>query len=592
MRNKSIRTQMIVYLGGFIILPLCVGLMILNIYLQRTIYESKINQQQTLLLQIKENAEQVIEVSNYVSSMMMTNRDVLDDLREIKEENDGFEGYQARENISAKIQEIESSTLNAVGGKIAILTDSGYLVGSYNISKSSENYKKCEWYQQAICNGREPIYSSCISKAFEEMRVISIQNQNALYSARSIRDYSGRQLGVVLIRLSDSNIWGRFTDLMYQSDDNSLYLYNNENKVQLVYNQGIENVSDILDKILNRFKKGETSGSVSGDLYFNIIKLENSNNFLVYTAPNEVIFAESDLVNNRIMKMILLLIPLTIIILIHLSKKLSDPIRNVAMQIEDSENVVHDINIPKRTFLEINIFIRSYNNASKRVKELLEKVKEESRMKEKAHYEMLMSQISPHFIFNTVNSIRIMSRERNEKDTERALTALGNILHAVYSNKDGMTTVGREVSIVLSYVEIMQFRFGDSFQYYDVLPSNLYFYEIPAFTLQPILENAILHGVKGMKGGQIILSGIEYENDFMISIFNNGNSADKEKIDQILTTPTRNKSAFTGIGLSNVNARLKMLYGDQYGLIFNEKVTNGFEIWIRVPKGKGRRSLI
>jgi sensor histidine kinase YesM len=262
------------------------------------------------------------------------------------------------------------------------------------------------------------------------------------------------------------------------------------------------------------------------------------------------------------------------------------------MQIEDSENVVHDINIPKRTFLEINIFIRSYNNASKRVKELLEKVKEESRMKEKAHYEMLMSQISPHFIFNTVNSIRIMSRERNEKDTERALTALGNILHAVYSNKDGMTTVGREVSIVLSYVEIMQFRFGDSFQYYDVLPSNLYFYEIPAFTLQPILENAILHGVKGMKGGQIILSGIEYENDFMISIFNNGNSADKEKIDQILTTPTRNKSAFTGIGLSNVNARLKMLYGDQYGLIFNEKVTNGFEIWIRVPKGKGRRSLI
>lgn len=234
-------------------------------------------------------------------------------------------------------------------------------------------------------------------------------------------------------------------------------------------------------------------------------------------------------------------------------------------------------------------FVSSYNQAGKRIEELLGNVERESRLKEKAHYEMLMSQISPHFIFNTVNSIRIMAikegqnREGGNENTEKALEALGDILHAVYSNKNGMTTVGQETALLKSYVDIMQMRFGSSFQYYNVIPTELFYHEIPAFTMQPIVENAILHGVKGVTAGQIIVSAIEYENDFVISVFNNGNSADKKKIEDLLKGE-KNQRAVTGIGLYNVNSRLKLLYGESYGLIYNEKVRNGFEIWVRLPK--------
>ena len=102
--------------------------------------------------------------------------------------------------------------------------------------------------------------------------------------------------------------------------------------------------------------------------------------------------------------------------------------------------------------------------------------------------------------------------------------------------------------------------------------------------MQPIVENAILHGVKDIRAGQIIVSAVEYEQDFMISIFNNGNSADKDMVEEMLKSPHRNRSTFTGMGLYNVNSRLKMLYGDNYGLIFKEQVKAGFEIWIRIPK--------
>ena len=98
-----------------------------------------------------------------------------------------------------------------------------------------------------------------------------------------------------------------------------------------------------------------------------------------------------------------------------------------------------------------------------------------------------------------------------------------------------------------------------------------------------LLQNAILHGVKGVTAGQIIVSAIEYENDFVISVFNNGNSADKKKIEDLLKGE-KNQRAVTGIGLYNVNSRLKLLYGESYGLIYNEKVRNGFEIWVRLPK--------
>ena len=84
-----------------------------------------------------------------------------------------------------------------------------------------------------------------------------------------------------------------------------------------------------------------------------------------------------------------------------------------------------------------------------------------------------------------------------------------------------------------------------------------------------------MHGVKGVTAGQIIVSAIEYENDFVISVFNNGNSADKKKIEDLLKGE-KNQRAVTGIGLYNVNSRLKLLYGESYGLIYNEKVRNGF----------------
>lgn len=574
------------YMGIFVVLPLCLALMLLNIYLQRVTTENKINNETTLLSQIKDNADQMIEVTNYATSMLMTNKNVMNYLRILEKGGDSYEIYQAKRELSARISEIESSVLNAVDGKIAVLTQSGYLIGSYNLSKTSLDYEKEEWYEKITENGRKTTYSTEISSLFSEMTPYALRSQHYLYMGRGILDYSGENLGIILIQLSESKIWGKFTKTMIPDGEGALYIFSSEGKLLMEYNGKYEDAVTNLRETDTIWKGSElvSTGTMENGFYYMSVSLENASNHLIYLVPEEVFLQENKRIARRILEMVLLVIAFTIFTMIYFSKKLSRPLADVAETLETASSGIVRLEEPEKSFLEIQKFISSYNRAGRRIEELFQRVRTESYLKEKARYEMLMSQISPHFIFNTVNSIRIMAEEEGDKRTKRALEALGDILHAVYGNKDGMTTVGQETALLAAYVDIMQMRFGDSFRYYNVIPTELYFYQIPAFAMQPIVENAILHGVKDIQAGQIIVSAVEYEKDFVISVFNNGNSADKEVIDKLLRGECRNQKTFTGIGLYNVDSRMKMLYGNSYGLIFNEQVKAGFEIWLRIPK--------
>lgn len=577
--------------GLFVVLPLCLALMLLNFYLQKVTTENKINNETDLLSQIRDNTDQMIEVTNYATSMLMTNKNTLKNLRILEQDGDSYEIYQAKRELSNDISDVESSVLNAVGGKVAILTKKGYMIGSYTLSRTETNYEKEQWYQEILENGRKTTYSTGIETMFQEM-TIHDNIQKYFYMGREILDYSGKNLGVMLIRLSEKKIWGKLAAGMVTEEGGALYILDRNNDILMEYNEKYQKQLKELreQETVKEISENEiTTGNLKDDFYYMEGELENDSNKLVYLVPQEIFLKENRKILQRILEMLLLVIGFTVCTMLYFSKRIAKPLVEVAQTLEKAPNGMAVLEEPRGSFKEMSKFVSCYNQAGKKIEELLEKVERESRLKEKAHYEMLMSQISPHFIFNTVNSIRIMAikegqdRAGGNENTEKALEALGDILHAVYSNKNGMTTVGQETALLKAYVDIMQMRFGSSFQYYNVIPTELFYYEIPAFTMQPIVENAILHGVKGVTAGQIIVSAIEYENDFVISVFNNGNSADKKKIEDLLKGE-KNQRAVTGIGLYNVNSRLKLLYGESYGLIYNEKVRNGFEIWVRLPK--------
>lgn len=593
--KKGIRTQLIVYISIFVVLPLCLGLMVLNIYLQKVMSDSKVRFDSSSLLQIKNNADQIIEVMNYSTSMMMVNRDVLESLRLLGECSDSYELYRAKSSLSGRIADLESSVLNAVDGKIAILTSDGYLISSYHLSKTNLDYEKEAWYDTILENGRKITFQPELIRVFRAMSNYTIKDHQHLYIGRSIQDYSGRSLGIIMVQLSASKIWGNYTEALAKSGQEAFYILDDEFHRLIDYNGKDDSFLNCMsqeaaDWDLNQ--KHVLSGIMNGTDYYMAVPLELSGNILAYSIPASIYRKELSGIASGILVLIVLLVFLTILTMFYFSGKLSRPLIRMVDLLEQSDNGILRLRDEEVSFGEMNKLIASYNKAGERIEELIRRVKLESELKEKAHYEMLMSQISPHFIFNTVHSIQIMAQKEQDSRTERALESLGAILQAVYQSKNGMTTVGQETILLQAYVDIMQMRFGDSFHFYNTIPTELYLYEIPAFTMQPIVENAILHGVRDMKAGQIIVSAVEYPDNFVISVFDNGESADQEKMNQLLKEPNKNKSAFTGIGLYNVNSRLKMLYGESYGLIFNEKSMTGFEIWIRIPKGRSHVSCI
>lgn len=206
--NQSIRRQLTFYMGLFVVLPLCLALMLLNFYLQKVTTENKINNETGLLSQIRDNTDQMIEVTNYATSMLMTNKNTLKNLRILEQDGDSYEIYQAKRELSNDISDVESSVLNAVGGKVVILTKKGYMIGSYTLSKTETNYEKEQWYQEILENGRKITYSTGIETMFQEM-TIHDNIQKYFYMGREILDYSGKNLGIMLIRLSEKKSLGK-----------------------------------------------------------------------------------------------------------------------------------------------------------------------------------------------------------------------------------------------------------------------------------------------------------------------------------------------------------------------------------------------
>lgn len=591
-KQKNIRTQMIRSIGMFVVLPLCVGLLLLNTYLQKFVEQNKETYAASVVTQIQENADKCIETANYITSSMLSNHKLLKNIRTMEATGDPYEKYIGRMEISDWILDIQSSVLNAAGGKMLVLTSDGYLIGSYSRSKTEVVYESRLWYQNIIKNGRKATFSPYSSAFFEELDMVEGKSEENLYICRTIKDYAGRHLGLVMIQISGKKIWGNYLELMKAHGKDSVYIYDRRQKIMSSYNKKDSTFTKQLgDRIRRWEKRGENQKKViaEGENYYLPAEFRASELLLVYTVPKSVFLEERGDVAGIILIISLVLIFLSVCIVFRLSGRISQPLISVVDAIDQSKDGLTHIEEPsEHTYVEIHKLVAVYNQAGEKIKLLLNRVEEESRMKEKTKYEMLQSQISPHFIFNTVNSIRIMVGNGKDPKTERALESLGEILHAVYASKDGMTTVGQESGLLQSYVDIMKMRFGDTFMYLNCIPTELYFYEIPTFTMQPLVENAILHGVRDQNAGQIIVSGVEYEHDFIITVFNNGNVS-AENIEEIISTPRKNRREVTGIGLYNVNSRLKMLYGDSYGLIYNDRQKSGFEIWIRIPKRADRK---
>ena len=215
-----------------------------------------------------------------------------------------------------------------------------------------------------------------------------------------------------------------------------------------------------------------------------------------------------------------------------------------------------------------------------------EQVTREQKQLRKAEFELLQAQINPHFLYNTLDAIVWSAEAGNQKQVVKMVGSLSEFFRSSLNKGKELVRVREELSHARSYLEIQQIRYQDILSYEIEVPEELFEYEIPKITVQPIVENALYHGIKNRRGGgKITITGEEGDNDYRIIVTDDGIGMDGERLSQITEGLSgKNPGDVKIYGLYNVNERIKLFYGEEYGISIESEYDKGTRVVIRLPK--------
>lgn len=230
---------------------------------------------------------------------------------------------------------------------------------------------------------------------------------------------------------------------------------------------------------------------------------------------------------------------------------------------------------------EVRILENSFDTMRRNINNLIRENIDTEKKKREAELQALQSQINPHFLFNTLNAVRCAAETDKKEKVSEMIVALINLLSMSFTKGDEMITLEQELGILSNYVRIMQIRHGIRFELYTDIPEILKDYKLPKLLLQPLIENSIIHGFEGMDcDGKIEISAELQERRVIIRISDNGKGLDFNPLDN---AKPRTDSRFSGIGTTNVNERIKMNFGSQYGIRFTGTPGEGTVVEVILP---------
>jgi two-component system, sensor histidine kinase YesM len=263
-------------------------------------------------------------------------------------------------------------------------------------------------------------------------------------------------------------------------------------------------------------------------------------------------------------------------------KKLHDVTTTIARH--DIEALVTADNADEITELGM-----SFNIMVGKIRELLDaKIKEQENLK-KAELRALQAQINPHFLYNTLDAIIWMAQVNQTAQVVELVRVLSRFFRITLSKGKDWITVGEEVEHIESYLAIQKMRYRDILDYHIDVPGDMLAGQMLKLTLQPLVENALYHGIKNKRsGGAIVVRGRQIEGDqLLIEVEDNGIGMTREKLAEIRALlggeASRPVVAESGYGINNVNQRIKLYYGQEYGLSIHSEYLHGTRVSLVIP---------
>ena len=290
----------------------------------------------------------------------------------------------------------------------------------------------------------------------------------------------------------------------------------------------------------------------------------------------------SALINSLILVDILLFVISLSIIYIKL-KRLSDRTDKILFAMNEVKNGNLETKIPVTCDNdEISYISENFNKMCSDLNEYIKKIYLSQIEQKKAEMVALQNQINPHFLYNTLESIRMKAICNGDKEVGKMLYTL-SFLFRKQVKDDSIITLKDELNYCRKYIEIFKFRYYDNFNFEINCPEKFEEYKIVKFSIQPIIENYFIHGIRLEEEDNLLTINVVKENDdILIKIIDNGKGIAKTSLDLINYKLKKGENIGDSIGISNVNERLMNEYGEGYGVELNQNYNKGITVGIKI----------
>lgn len=291
------------------------------------------------------------------------------------------------------------------------------------------------------------------------------------------------------------------------------------------------------------------------------------------------------------------------------SKMITEPIGELVHSAEEIAKGNFEVQKMNPTGMyEIDALEAGFNKMVFEIRQLIEKIKENAIIEKKLNdqemknllvenmlretqLKALQSQINPHFLFNTLNTIAQTSIIEDAYETENLINAVSELLRYSLNMIDRQSKIASEIEIIKQYVYIQETRFKDRVKFNINVDRSLNNVQVPGMILQPLVENAFIHGIEGREEGGIIDVSVYREDDYcIIKVEDNGNGMDEKKLKEILEKEeNQGRGHTTGIGVKNVIKRLRIMYSNEDVFRIESLKNKGTRIYIKIPVDRGER---
>jgi len=264
-----------------------------------------------------------------------------------------------------------------------------------------------------------------------------------------------------------------------------------------------------------------------------------------------------------------------------IARGITVPLRKLSKTMRKTDLNVNSKFADKMNRDEVYILEHNFDEMRSNIQTLMQDNIEKEKKKREAELKALQSQISPHFLFNTLNSVRCAIETDKKDKASQIIVALIGLLKMTLVKGDSFIPLKQEIENLKNYIKILQMRHGIPFSTYFDIPEIIEDYKVPKLLLQPVVENSIIHGFEGLTHeGLISVTAELTANNVIIYIYDNGKGMDKDMAEN---PKSGSQFKFSGIGINNVDQRIKAHYGDEYGIKYKSTPDEGTTAEITLP---------